>query len=136
MQPKHAFGSEGDAKRNIPGNAVVQFEIQLLEFKNPKASYEMNVEEKSAAATSYKNEGNTYYNAKKYNLAVRKYKSALEYFENESSLTDEQKAQVTKNINVKKKKKEAKNLNSVFLHIVLGSISFELGCFLSQITKI
>jgi len=104
IQPKHAFGKDGDANKKIPANAIVQYEIELLEFKNPKPTYEMNFDEKSQAATTYKNEGNAYYNAKKFNFAIKKYKNALEFFEYESSWTDEQKSQVQKNITVTEKK--------------------------------
>lgn len=61
LKPNYAFGAQGDAAKNIPPNATVVYEVELVEFVKEKESWDMSPEEKVASAQKRKDEGNELY---------------------------------------------------------------------------
>lgn len=69
----------------------VEYTVELLELEKEKSSWDMSFEEKLEIATRRKEEGNELFKQKKYERALKRYKKALDYFQNDSSLKDEEK---------------------------------------------
>ena len=58
FQPKYGFGAEGDKEKGVPPDAVLLYEVELVEFEKEKESWDMDTAEKISAATKRKEEGN------------------------------------------------------------------------------
>jgi len=92
LKPNYAFGAQGDASKNIPPNATVVYEVELLDFVKEKESWDMTPDEKVASALKRKDEGNELFKASKFKRAIKKYKKALTFLDAEYGMSDEQKA--------------------------------------------
>ncbi|VWU50850.1 FK506-binding protein (FKBP)-type peptidyl-prolyl isomerase [Hepatocystis sp. ex Piliocolobus tephrosceles] len=80
LDSKYGYGEEGCGE-NIPGNSVLIFEIELLNFSETKKSiYDYTDEEKIQAAYDLKEEGNELFKKNNINEAIAKYKEALDFF--------------------------------------------------------
>lgn len=77
--PKYGYGSEGNASLNIPPDAKLRYEFELVDWEKEKNSWEMSKEEKIEAASKCKREGNDLYSGQKYKRAIKKYKKAMNY---------------------------------------------------------
>ena len=79
IQPEYGYGPSGSPPK-IPGNSVLEFEVELLDFQEKeKAKWEMSVEERLEVANKRKAEGTELFQAKKFKEAVSKYEIAAEY---------------------------------------------------------
>jgi FK506-binding protein 4/5 len=76
-----------------PADAALHYEVELLDFTKEKASWEMTNEEKLAAAQKNKDDGNELFKAGKFRGAIKKYKKASSFVDNENSFTEAEKAQ-------------------------------------------
>ena len=91
--PQYGFGEEGSADLGVPASAVVCAEIELVEFENEKDSWDLNEEEKLAAAEAKKVKGNEKAKAKDWARAIRRYESAKTALASDHKMSDEQKEQ-------------------------------------------
>jgi len=99
VKSNYAYGVEGNSVLGIPPNTDLVYQITLLEFTKEKESWEMDTfQEKEEAAMRRKNEGNKFFSDNRISLAIRKYKKAIDIFNYESGLTEQEKATVKKEI--------------------------------------
>eukprot|EP01122_Echinamoeba_exundans_P006601 TRINITY_DN188_c0_g2_i1.p1 TRINITY_DN188_c0_g2~~TRINITY_DN188_c0_g2_i1.p1 ORF type:complete len:482 (+),score=148.55 TRINITY_DN188_c0_g2_i1:56-1447(+) len=93
IRSDYAYGAEGNAQLNIPANANLQYEIQLLEMTKEKDYWQYDsFDEKFEQATLRKNQGNTLYTQGKYARAIAKYKRGADFVDYLHKATDEEKA--------------------------------------------
>jgi FK506-binding protein 4/5 len=79
LQPHYAYGAAGNAALNIPANAKLKYELELIDWEKEKNTWEMSKEEKMEAALKAKKEGNDLYALQKYERAIKKYKKAASF---------------------------------------------------------
>jgi len=91
FQPAYGFGAAGNAEKGVPPNAVLIYEIELLDFQKEKESWDMDTTEKIGAATKRKEEGNTLFKESKFGRATKKYKKALTFVDSDYGVADEDK---------------------------------------------
>lgn len=92
IRADYAYGAQGDAKFNIPANADLHYEIELLSMEKPKDHWQFDkLEEKIEQANLRKTQGNALYSQGKYSRAIGKYKRALEFVDYLYKATDEEK---------------------------------------------
>lgn len=92
LRPLYGFGSGGNEKFQIPGDAELRYEIKLKSFEKAKESWEMNAEEKLEQGAIVKDRGTQYFKEGKYKQASLQYKKIVSWLENESGLTGENEA--------------------------------------------
>jgi len=94
INSSYGYGPDGSPP-TIPGNATLNFEVELLGFKEKeKAKYEMSPDEKLAKAKSLKDEGTNCFTQKMFGDAALKYIEAADYvFDDEEGehVTDDSK---------------------------------------------
>lgn len=85
IKPEHAFGSKGlqHGNVNIPPNATVQYDVELVNFENLKESWELSAEEKIEEARRFKERANGAFVKAHYQAAEKSYKYMLKLLENE-----------------------------------------------------
>jgi len=66
----------------------------LLECETEKSSYDLSFPDKCQFVTKKREEGNEYFKQGKLNIAIRKYKKAIEFIPSDHNLSDEQKQEV------------------------------------------
>ncbi|KAF5831361.1 hypothetical protein DUNSADRAFT_13203 [Dunaliella salina] len=78
IRPPYSY-PEGHAgkKAQVPSNAVLKYNLELVDFVNAKESYEMDNDEKVAAGERLKEKGNKAYKESKLERAVRLYDQAM-----------------------------------------------------------
>lgn len=79
IKPQYAFGpSENEREQaTVPGNSTVVYTIEIVDFMNPKSSWDMSNAEKIEDARKRKEKGNEAYKAGKLARAVKKYEGAV-----------------------------------------------------------
>jgi FK506-binding protein 4/5 len=100
---------EGQTDEIIDCKAQQHYRIELRSMKNPKGGWEMSPDEKFEAANERKLMANGFYKNGKWELALKKYKKALELLD-DYKLSDEEKARA-------KKEKVALNNNIAAVHL-------------------
>lgn len=79
IQPSYGYGEAG-AGTTIPPNAVLHFEIELINFRpKPKDMREMSTDEKIQAASDAKEAGNTKFLKGNYRAAITLYEDGVRY---------------------------------------------------------
>jgi len=89
IKSKHAYGSEGNAKYNIPANADLEYEIELKDIVEPKQAWQLDVPEKFAESELSKTRGNELFKNGHYAVALKYYKRISEMVLTEPSLEGE-----------------------------------------------
>jgi len=95
--PQHAFGDAGKEFANgarVPPNAWVSFEVELVEMRRDRDTWEMSGEEKVEYAEQKKASGNQWFKAGAFDRAMRRYKKAVSAVEYDSGLPEEAKRKV------------------------------------------
>ncbi|XP_072929411.1 FK506-binding protein 59 [Epargyreus clarus] len=77
IQPKYAFKSKGNEELGVPPNSVVEYTVTLKNFVPDRLASSLSSEDKLEAAKMYKEKGTEYFKAKKFQLAMKKYKKIL-----------------------------------------------------------
>ncbi|KAM9807908.1 peptidyl-prolyl cis-trans isomerase FKBP4 [Neosynchiropus ocellatus] len=90
IKPKYGFGTEDNAKYNIPAGETIQYRIKLTAFEKAKESWEMNTAEKLEQSSVVKEKGTQYFKEGKYKKASVQYKRIVSWLEHESSLSGEE----------------------------------------------
>jgi len=91
IAPSYGFGAAGDTEKGVPPNAVLLYEIEVVDFEKEKESWDMDTEEKINAATKRKEEGNSLFKDSKFARATKKYKRALTYVDSDYGVAEEDK---------------------------------------------
>ncbi|XP_051917317.1 peptidyl-prolyl cis-trans isomerase FKBP4 [Hippocampus zosterae] len=90
IKPKYGFGSEGNAKYDIPGGALLQYKIKLTALERAKESWEMNSSEKLEQSVVVKEKGTQYFKKGMFKQASMQYKRIVSWLENGSGLSEEE----------------------------------------------
>ncbi|XP_047003938.1 peptidyl-prolyl cis-trans isomerase FKBP4-like isoform X1 [Schistocerca americana] len=89
IKPKYAFKKEGKPDLNIPGNAEIEYEVELKNFEKAKEAWSLDADEKIEQAKFFKEKGTNYFKAGKYALAVKMYKKIVNFLEHETGFEEE-----------------------------------------------
>ena len=73
MTASAAFGAAGNATLGVAANAPVSGHITLLDFSNPKNSWELSDDEKLQRQEQLKNDGNGFFKAGDFVKAKRRF---------------------------------------------------------------
>nr|QBH73893.1 fk506-binding protein [Nicoletia phytophila] len=89
LKPKYAFKEQGKPEFNVPGNAEVEYEVEMKNFEKAKESWELDSDEKLEQAKFFKEKGTNYFKLEKYTLALKMYKKIIRFLEHESGFEGE-----------------------------------------------
>jgi len=79
----YAYGSNGNSALDVPSDQDLEAEIELVDFKNGRDTWEMDIKEKVSWALKLKDLGNTHYKRGSLDRAASKYSEALGLFRHE-----------------------------------------------------
>ncbi|PVD33481.1 hypothetical protein C0Q70_04737 [Pomacea canaliculata] len=88
---KYAYGTAGCPEKNIPPNANLVYEVEMISFEKAKEKWELDSKQKLEQSKIFKEKGTGYFKNGNYSKAVRYYKQVISYLEYETSLTGEEK---------------------------------------------
>ncbi|XP_071181630.1 peptidyl-prolyl cis-trans isomerase FKBP4-like isoform X2 [Mytilus edulis] len=91
IKPSQAYGAKGNTEFNIPGDATLVYEVELLSFEKEKQPWELDTYGRSDIAEQAKNKGNKYVKKENYSKAKQFYKKVKKYLEYETDLQEENK---------------------------------------------
>lgn len=84
IAPHQAFGSQGCPDINVPPDEFLQYDITLVNIKNPPTKWSLSGPDRFQKALDLKNEANQLLKEGKIKVAVLKYKLGLKYLEDNS----------------------------------------------------
>jgi len=93
ISPSYGFGAQGSPqpKAAVPGDARLEYEIELVSFIKAKESWDMDTDEKLSAASDAKDKGNASFKAGKLERAVKQWERAKQCIENDDSFEPDKK---------------------------------------------
>jgi FK506-binding protein 4/5 len=93
VQPQYAFGGTGGEgnKGSVPADAVVTYEVTLKDMVKAKETWDMDVDEKIAAAGTAKDKGNIAFKAGKLDRAITFWERAKQAVEFDDAFESEKK---------------------------------------------
>ncbi|XP_052066110.1 peptidyl-prolyl cis-trans isomerase FKBP4-like isoform X3 [Mytilus californianus] len=115
IKPSQAYGAKGNTEFNIPGEATLVYEVELLSFEKAKESWEFSTEEKLEQSEIAKNRGTHYFKKENYSKAKQFYKKVKKYLEYETDLQEEN--------------KEKRNSLMLATHLNIAMCEIKLGDF-------
>lgn len=116
LSPQYAFGYQGNnaqPKATVPGDATVEYDVELIEFENAKESWDMETPEKISAATELKGKGNDAFKQGKLSRAIKMWDRAKQMVEYSDNFDTEAKT-------------EAKNITKS-IHLNLAAVYLKMG---------
>ncbi|CAD8114231.1 unnamed protein product [Paramecium sonneborni] len=101
MTSNYGYGDDGDSYKNVPKNANLTYELELVNFKQPKKrKWEMTPEEKHQEAINKRTKGTATFKQLNYKEAQKIYKKALSYCTLTNEEGNELKASVQLNLSI------------------------------------
>lgn len=100
LEPKYAFGEQGDASRNIPANTPVTFHIELKAMEQVPTPFTIAPESIVKHAEDKKVQGNALVKKQMHKRALRCYMRALDYLDNDYRIPEDQKEAAKKIQNI------------------------------------
>ncbi|CAD8195472.1 unnamed protein product [Paramecium octaurelia] len=101
ITPNYGYGNEGDQYKNVPKNANLTYEIELLNFKDgKKQKWELTIEEKQQEAMNKRTKGTALFKQQNYKEAQKIYKKALSYCTLTTAEGNELKASLQLNLSI------------------------------------
>lgn len=91
LKPEYAFGEAGKPAFEIPPSSTVEYEVELKSFEKQPESWSLDDEGRIEQAQLYKEKGTKYFKSGNMKLAVKMYKTMLDFLDN-----DEDKSQSLK----------------------------------------
>ncbi|CAD8099291.1 unnamed protein product [Paramecium primaurelia] len=97
----YGYGNEGNSYKNVPKNANLTYEIELINFKQAKKKkWEMTPEEKHQEAINKRTKGTAFFKQQNYKEAQKIYKKALSYCTLTTEEGNELKASLQLNLSI------------------------------------
>lgn len=96
LEPKDAFGVEGDKTRNIPSNAEITFRVTLKKMEPVPTPFTIAPEDIVKHAENKKLHGNEMVKKKLHKRALRCYLRGLDYLDNDYRIPEDQKENAKK----------------------------------------
>ena len=96
LEPKDAFGAEGDKARNIPGNTPISFRVTLKKMEPVPTPFTIAPENIVSHAESKKAHGNEMVKRKLHKRALRCYLRGLDYLDNDYRIPEDHKENAKK----------------------------------------
>jgi len=90
VKAKHAYGAGGNTKFDLPAGADVEYEIELLDLVDLKESWQLDMPQKFDEAEVAKAKGTEFFNAGRFEVALRYYKRIIEMVSIEDHLVGEE----------------------------------------------
>ncbi|KAK3101889.1 hypothetical protein FSP39_007078 [Pinctada imbricata] len=87
-----AYGSQGKPEFNIPPDADLHYDVEMLHFEKAKDSWEMDIKEKLQQAEVSKSKGTKYFKEENFKLACKCYEKVIKYLEFETVTEEDDKA--------------------------------------------
>lgn len=113
LQPKYAFGVQGNAELGIPPNAVVSYIVELQRFTKAAEAWSLNGQQKMECSREFKKKGTDYFSEGQFRLAVDQYKKIGNFLKAEALLEGEEETE-------RKSLLCAGNLNQSICYLKLG----------------
>jgi len=80
IHPEWGYGAKGNDKYTVPANAHLEYDIELVDFKNGKETWEMTQPERIAYGLSLKEIGNACYKSGQLRRAMKRYDQITKLF--------------------------------------------------------
>lgn len=94
--PKYGYGEAAEAaapRGSVPAGSTVQYDVELVDFTNTPETWEMNNDDKIAAASARKEKGNKAYKENKLDRAIKQYEKGASLIQYDKDFSEELKHQ-------------------------------------------
>ena len=91
---KYGYGATGNPKLGVPANAKLEYQITLNDFTKAKTKEDCTSKEKIDRALKYKIQGNDAFKKLKYERAIKKYESAVDFLDGNDTENDNELKQI------------------------------------------